>query len=109
MGVKNLLSAGESRKVLGMIGWIGKLSDLHVKFVTMFERLDALNSRVGGLADDLDESVERLARLEGVVFNNTNPELLRQLSALTERVTALELNGSAPKRGVIAITHGGEM
>jgi hypothetical protein len=73
----------------------------------MFDRLDAINSRVGGLANDLDESFERLARLEGVIVNSTNPELLRQLHALAERVTALEINGAVPKRGVI--THGGGM
>ncbi|MCH7795707.1 MAG: hypothetical protein IH900_11320 [Proteobacteria bacterium] len=72
------------------MGWFSKLSELHIKLATLFERLDGLSNNVDGLARDLGETARRVARVEGAIANSATPEILRQLNMLFERMAAIE-------------------
>lgn len=84
-----------------MAGWFSKLSDLHVKLATLFERLDGLARSVDGLADNLSETANRVARVEGAIDHSATHEILRQLAALSDRMGAIEarLAGNGSTKG----------
>lgn len=73
------------------MSWWKTLSDAHVKFATVFERLDRMSTAHADLEEDVTDAHTRIARLEGAVANSSNPELIRQLSELSMRVALLEM------------------
>jgi hypothetical protein len=73
-----------------MFGWVSKLSDLHVKCATLFERVGSLAEGVNGLADDLHDVSVRVGRVEGAIVNSSTPEVLRQLSEIQQRISIIE-------------------
>ena len=60
-----------------MFAWLSKLSDLHVKVVTTFEKIDHLRSQIDGLGDGLFRAFEKIARVEGAIANSATAEILR--------------------------------
>jgi hypothetical protein len=72
------------------LGWLSKLSDLHVKCATLFERVGNLSDSVEGLSDDLHDVSVRVGRVEGAIVNSSTPEVLRQLADIQSRLSTLE-------------------
>jgi hypothetical protein len=72
------------------MSWLSKLSDLHIKCATLFERIGNLSDSVEGLADDLHDVSIRVGRVEGAIINSTAPEVLRQLADIQSRISTIE-------------------
>ena len=72
------------------MGWLSKLSELHVKLATLFDRYEVVAKNVEGLAENLNETAHRVARVEGVVANSLNSEILRRLDVITDRINELD-------------------
>jgi hypothetical protein len=73
------------------VSWLQRLSDLHVKCATLFERLAILSNSVEGLAEDIKDVSLRVGRVEGAVVNAPTSEVLRQVADLQERISKMEL------------------
>jgi hypothetical protein len=70
--------------------WLSRLSDLHVRFATISERVDALSHSITRLTDSHGDACQRIALIEGVLLNSLSPEIVRQMTRLVERVNDLE-------------------
>jgi hypothetical protein len=73
------------------VGWLSKLSELHIKCATLFERIGGLSDTIEGLAGDLHDVSVRIGRVEGAIINSSTPEVLRQLADLQSRVSGIEV------------------
>lgn len=84
------------------MSWLSRLSELHVKCATMFDKIGRLSDSVEGLTDDLHDVSIRVGRVEGAIVNSSTPEILRQLADIQARISAIETslalaNGSVRK------------
>lgn len=70
--------------------WISALSEAHVKFATIFTKLDALQQSVGGLAKENQQLALAVAEMKGALSNSATPELLRQLEEVRQQAAATE-------------------
>lgn len=89
------------------MGWLSKISDLHVKCATLFEKVGKLSESISGLSDDIHDISLRVGRVEGAVVASLNPEVIRQLSDIQQRIAIIESrldNGAESNlpRGIIA-------
>jgi predicted nucleic acid-binding Zn-ribbon protein len=75
---------------MGISDVFSKLSDAHVKFATLFERVAKIATDVKDLSGDIARVSERVARLEGANSNSAVPELMRQIESLQKRLLVLE-------------------
>jgi len=84
------------------MNWFSKASELHVKLATLLSRLDGMGTGLKDLATDLKDTSQRVARLEGMMLNSTNPEILRQIAEINNRLSSLEfrLSQMAPQNFV---------
>lgn len=72
------------------MSWFSKISELHVKLATLFEKIDNLSDNVSNLASDLKATVFKVGKLEGALVNSNNPEVLRQLLEISSRLADME-------------------
>jgi hypothetical protein len=73
------------------VGWLRTLSDAHIKFASVFQKLDELGKNHADLTEETLDSRERIARLEGAMAQTVNPEIYRQVAELQTKVAKLEM------------------
>ena len=72
------------------MSWLSRLSELHVKCATLFDRVGGLSDSVESLSGEIHDVSVRVGRVEGAIVNGATPEVLRQLAELHSRMSAIE-------------------
>lgn len=67
-----------------------KASELHVKIATAFDKLDHHAKNIDKLADNIQALAREVSVLKGMITGNTNPEIVRQLGDVQQRLAVLE-------------------
>ena len=72
------------------MSWFSKISELHVKLATLFEKIDNLSGDISKLDDEHTQTAYEVARIRGTIDNNNSQEILRQLYEINSRLADME-------------------